>query len=157
MQSLLGWTSAELPRAPRENVVSVPRVLFPLIFCLYKLQVVLSCKLKTTRPQCQVHLVCGSWERGPKSGSHPWGGRIQDEENPMNGSRILSTAMFREGRKLVDASTRKKAKKANFQNSNFQNLNFQTFKTLNLQTFKHSNFQTFWSGIIRLVRNGEKI
>ena len=34
MQSLLGWTSAELPRAPRESVVSVPRVFLPLIFCL---------------------------------------------------------------------------------------------------------------------------
>ena len=44
-----------------------------------------------------------------KIGKSSMGGRIQDEENPMNGSRILSTAMFREGRKLVDASTRKKA------------------------------------------------
>ena len=48
MQSLLGWTSAELPRAPRENVLFVPWVLLPLIVCLYKLQVVLLCKLKTT-------------------------------------------------------------------------------------------------------------
>ena len=53
-----------------------------------------------------------------KIGKSSMGGRIQDEENPMNGSRILSTAMFREGRKLVDASTRKKPKKANILGSN---------------------------------------
>ena len=53
-----------------------------------------------------------------KIGKSSMGGRIQDEENPMNGSRILLIAMFREKRKLVDASTRKKPKKANILGSN---------------------------------------